>query len=96
MMMTKAYNESSPYHTKAFKSNWISKKLDGTDDMYVSQSLRDLVGEEMLAFRREQLQSEPPSSLREAVEQLTKHEGVRRRDHGTNGATYIPEDEGTM
>ena len=94
MMMTEAYNESSPDHTQAFKSNWISNKLDGTEDMYVSQSLRDLVGEEMLAFRRELLQSEPPSSLREAVEQLTKPEGVRRRDHGTSGATYIPEDEG--
>ena len=62
--------------------------------MYVSQSLRDLVGQAMLAFRRELLQSEPPSSLPEAVEQLAKPEGVRRWDHGTSGATYNPEDEG--
>ena len=72
----------------------LADKLDDSEDMVVSQSLRDLVGQRMMEFCAGQLKSQVPATLREAVQQITRPEGVRRKDTGQRDTLYIPEDEG--
>ena len=93
-LMTTAYSECNVNQAVSYKVNWLTNKLDGSEDMVVSQSLRDLVGQEMMEFRAELLKSQVPATLREAVQQITRPEGVRPKDTGQRDTLYIQEDEG--
>ena len=52
--------------------------LDGSEDYLASQKLMNLVGEEMLLFRKELIASKPAATLRELRSQMSKPEGVKR------------------
>ena len=77
----------------AYKKNMISIALDGSEDHLASKKLMDLVGEEMLAFREELLKSEPVSSLKDLMKQITPPEGMHRSTKSSNTDDPLP-DEG--
>ncbi|XP_078676582.1 uncharacterized protein LOC144913644 [Branchiostoma floridae x Branchiostoma belcheri] len=63
---------------KALKQNFILNALDGSEDLYVRDKLFELVGEEVTAFRKEELEKEPPKTLKGLLATITPPEGVRR------------------
>lgn len=74
----------------AYKRNMITLPFDGSEDVLASRQLMDLVGVEMMEFRKELLNSEPPATIKELRKQIIKPEGVRYKD-STNP---VPPDEG--
>ena len=50
--------------------------FDGSEDHLTSKKLTDLVGEEMLTFRKQLLRSTVPDTIMELQSQITKPEGV--------------------
>ena len=63
---------------QTFKTNMTTLALDGSEDYLASQKLTNLVGEEMLLFRKKLLVSKPAATLREVRSQMSKPEGVKR------------------
>ena len=62
----------------ALKENFITNALDGSEDILVRDKLFQLVGDEIVAFRTEQMGKEPPNTLAELLATITPPEGVRR------------------
>ena len=46
----------------AFKSNWVTNSLDGTEDFFVSGKIFGLVGDSMREFRNKMTAKPPPNS----------------------------------
>ena len=74
-----------------FKTNRVKIVLDSSEDHLASKNHMDLVGTEMLEFRKKLLESEPVSILRELQIQMIKSEGVRMK--GSNN--QVSPDEGS-
>ena len=60
-----------------FKSNMMTLAFDGSEDHLASKKLTDLVGEEMLIFRKHLLKSTTTALFKELRSTITKSEGVR-------------------
>ena len=88
----KSWNETCKKvnNENVFKTNMITIALHGSQDHLASKNLMDLVGTEMLGFRKKLLESKPVSTLKELRLQMIKPEGVRMK--GSNN--QIPPDEG--
>ena len=71
-----------------FKRNMITLSLDGSEDQLASRKLFDLVGEEMLSYRKELMSKQPPALLKELRKLIIPPEGVK------HGAGVVPHDEG--
>ena len=87
-LMTQAWNECDVNQEAAFKENFISNSMDGSEDHLVSQHIMDMVGEEFKAFRAELRASNPANDMRELLSSITNPEGVRRSDQ-PNDFLYI-------
>ena len=59
-----------------FKTNMITIVLDGSEDCLASKRLMDLVGTEMLEFRKKLLECKPVSTLKELRLQMIKREDI--------------------
>ena len=64
--------------TAALKDNFILSALDGSEDLFVRDKLYQLVGEEIVVFRQEEMAKEPPKTLKDLLASITPPEGVRR------------------
>ena len=73
-----------------FKTNMITISLDGSEDHLASKKLMELVGTEMLEFRKKLLESKPVSTLKKLRLQMVKPEGVRMK----GSKNQVPPDEG--
>ena len=62
---------------QTFKSNMMTLAFDGSEDHLASKKLTDLVGEEMLIFRKHLLKSTTTALFKELRSTITKSEGVR-------------------
>ena len=92
-LMDKAWEQCEANHKLAFKTNWLTNSFDGSEDHLVSSRIMDLVGEELIAFRTELLESEPAADLKELIASLTPPEGVKCREHhGPRDTSYIDEE----
>ena len=79
----------------AFKRNWLTNKMDGSEDDMVSSRLKRLVGDEFIKWREELRKEVPAASMKELMESITPPEGVRRVEHDERrDLNYIPHDEG--
>lgn len=61
----------------AYKQNFLTVKFDGSEDHLVSMKLMDLVGEELIEFRKELLASGPASNLLALIKSITPPKGVK-------------------
>ena len=62
----------------ALKENFILNALDGSEDVYLQDKLFQLVREEVVAFRTEEMAKDPPNTITELVATITPPEEVRR------------------
>ena len=73
-MFQKSWNETCAKvsHENVFKTNMIAIALDGGEDHLASKKFIDLVGTEMLEFRKKLLESKPVSTLKGLRLQMIK------------------------
>ena len=62
---------------QTFKSNMMTLIFDESGDHLASKKLMSFVGEEMLIFREQLLNSTAPGTIKELPSKIPKHEGVR-------------------
>ena len=74
-----------------FKALWVTNNLDGSEDFLVSQKIIDLVGPELIEYRKKLMGQESPKTLRQLLRKLTPPKGVRRTAEG-----HQPWDEGIV
>ena len=74
----------------ALKNNFILNALDGSEDFLVSESIKILVGKEIVKFREELLKTPPPKSLKDLLKTITPPKGIKRRQTQDDK----PDDEG--
>ena len=74
----------------AFKSLWLTNKLDGSEDYLVSERIMDLVGEEMKKFRDELMTKPGPKSFAAMLKLITPPKGVKLPKESAE----VPADEG--
>ena len=77
-MFQKSWNEicAKVNNENVFKTNRVKIALDNSEDHLASKNLMDLVGTQMLEFRKKLLESKPVSILRELQIQMIKPGGV--------------------
>ena len=73
-MFQKSWNDTCAKVTNEniFKTNMITIAFDGSRDHLASIKLMDLVGTEMLKFRKKLLESKPTTTLKELRLQMIK------------------------
>ena len=76
----------------AFKESFMTNNFDCSEDHYIRQHLRDLVGEELFKYRDELKRSTPPASPKELIQKITPPKGVRTKN--TDTPPSVPHDEG--
>ena len=91
-MLCKSFDTVQFDSELAFKRNFLSNKLDGSEDHLVSSELYNLVKAEVVEFRKNLMESSPPKSLSALLKTITPPEGVRTRQ--ITGTCDQPEDEG--
>ena len=74
----------------ALKNNFLTNNFDGSEDYLVSDKLFNLVGEDLLKFRKSMLQQPPPASVKDLIQTITPPRGVKMK--ATQSAA--PPDEG--
>jgi hypothetical protein len=79
-MLLKAWKELDVDFNTVFKKLFITNKLDGSEDIFVSDKLFSLIGDDMLDFRRELLKSEVPVNLQAVVKKIIPPKGIRRKN----------------
>ena len=68
-------------------------KLDGSEDFLVFDKLFSLIGDDMLEFRRQLLNSEVPINLQAVIKKLTPPKGIRRNNiDGSELLDYMEEE----
>ena len=100
-MFDKAWDKtcSDVDNEQAFKTNMMTLAFDGREDHLASRKPMHLVGDEMLKFRAELLQSKAPQTIKELRSTITKPEGVKyKRDEppSDEGMELYDADEGII
>ena len=72
-----------------FKALWVTNNFDGSEDFLVSQKIMDLVGTEMIEYRKRLMEKESPKTLKQLISKIRPPKGVRRKGEGNK-----PWDEG--
>jgi hypothetical protein len=75
-MICESWSELTVNLQMAYKNNFLTNALDGSEDCFVSRSLWRLVGNEIVQFRQH-LKLTPPKSIQEMLSSITKPEGTR-------------------
>ena len=76
-MLLAAWKETDVDFTAVFKKLFATNKLDGSEDFLVSDKLFSLIGDGMLEFRRQLLNSEVPINLQALIKKLIPPKGIR-------------------
>ena len=90
-MLSESWKTVNICPVKALKNNFVLNALDGSEDYLVTDSLMQLVGEEIKSFRKELIKSPPPKSIQELIKSITPPKGVRFKGYSE---TAVPPDEG--
>ena len=88
-MTLEAWQELDIDVEEALKFNFVTTPFDGYQDDKVSSKLMAMVGEEILSFPCELLESKLPSSIKELMKTIIAPEGVKYK-----GNSDTPPDEG--
>ena len=75
-MVCEAMKSVSVDNEKAFKSLFITNKLDGSEDYEVSDKIMDLVGTPFKEFREKLMKEKSPRNLQELFKKITPPKGV--------------------
>merc|ERR1711971_621027 len=65
---------------KAFKTNFMTNDLNGSEDFEVSSKLFKLVGQEVCEFREKLLQEPCPKDLEAMLKRITPPKGIKRKN----------------
>ena len=94
-MTMKTMNELDLDISRAFKSLFVTNKLDGSEDLLIGDTLRCLVYEEMKEFRKKLVTTTPPNNIQDLVKTLTPPKGVKRKcSEVEGGECFDHNDEG--
>ena len=77
--MNESWKDINVDQPLAFKTNWLTKKMDGSEDYLVSHRIRSLVDDDFEKLRDELLKTIPPKSVKKLVKKITPPEGVKRK-----------------
>ena len=66
----------------AFKQNFYTNKMDGSEDNLVGAKLWALIGTQVVEFRKELLATECPTDISKLLETITPAEGVKLKARG--------------
>ena len=80
-MLLKAWESLQIDTKKEFKSLFVTNSFDGSEDYLVSDKLFSLVGQEMVAFRKELMSSDSSKTLKEVIRKLIPPKGVKRKSN---------------
>ena len=72
-----------------FKALWVTNNFDGSEDFLVSQKIMDLVGTELIEYRKRLMEKESPKTPKQLMSKIRPPKGVRRKGEGNK-----PWDEG--
>ena len=81
-MIATASNKLNVVHIRAFKTLFVTKSLDGSEDYLVSDRLFKLIGDSMVSFWKKLIKSEIPASLPAMVKKLIPPKGIKRKNQG--------------
>ena len=79
-MLLAVWKETDVDFTAVFKKLFVTNKFDDSEDFLVSDELFSLIGDDMLEFRRQLLNSEVPINLQAVIKKLIPPKGIRRND----------------
>ena len=65
-----------------FKALWATNNFDRSEDFLVSQKIMDLVGTELIEYRKRLMENESPNTLKQLLSKITPPKGVRRKGEG--------------
>ena len=88
-MFHKAQSEVGLDVSLSLKENFLFNALDGSEDVLVRDKLIELVGEEIIRFREEEMAKQPARLMKDMLATIENPEGVRFRNHDD-----APDDEG--
>ena len=72
-----------------FKALWVTNNFDGSEDFLVSQKIMDLVGTELIEYRKRLMEKESPKTLKQLMSKIRPPKGVLGKGEGNE-----PWDEG--
>ena len=75
-MLLAAWKKTDVDFTAVFKKLFVTNAFDGSED-FMSDKLFSLIGDEMLEYRRELLNSEVPAKLQAVIKKLIPPKGIR-------------------
>ena len=64
---------------KAFKELFFTNKIDGSEDVKVSDKLFKLIGPKVQEFRKSLLAEKPPRNLEELLQTITPPKGIKMK-----------------
>ena len=76
-MLCAAWKETNVDFTAVFKKLFGTNKFDGSEDFLVFDKLFSLIGDDMLEFRRQLLNSEVPIDLQAVIKKLIPTKDIR-------------------
>ena len=79
-MLLAVWKETDVDFTAVFKKLFVTNKFDDSEDFLVSDKLFSLIGDDMLEFRRQLLNSEVPINLQAVIKKLIPPKGIRRNN----------------
>ena len=65
---------------QAFKNLGVTNALDGSEDHLISDRIYQLVGPNIISFRKKLLQEELPKSFDDLLKSITPPKGIRRKN----------------
>ena len=78
-MTMEAVKSASFDRKKAFKSLFLTNKLDGSEDGLMSDRISKLVGPQIVKFRNELMRKKGPQNLKELLKTITEPKGIKRK-----------------
>ena len=78
-MTVKAAKKIDVNFAEVFKQLFVTNKLDGSEDYLVSDKLFDLIGNDMVEFRKKLIESRTPDTIQAVIKNIIPPEGIRRK-----------------
>ena len=79
-MIFAVWNKLNVDHTRVFKTSFVTNSLDGTKDYLVSDRLFKFIGDSMVSFQKNLIESEISASLAAVVEKLIPPKEFKRKN----------------
>ena len=79
-MIATMWNKLNVYHTRAFKTLFVTNSFDRSGNYLVSERLFKLIDDSMVSFRKKLIESDITASLPAVVKKLTLPKGIKRKN----------------